>query len=233
MDDRFADVRCVVFDAVGTLIEPLPRVADAYLQIGSRHGATLDRDEVRRRFHQAFAEQEQRDRDAGDWRTSDRREQQRWEQIVARVFAELSDTAALLEELWQHFARAEHWQVLPDGRQAVAQLQAAGYQVAVASNFDSRLFELRDGFQDELPCEHWFASSEVGYRKPAREFFAALETALGYSAQQLMLVGDDPHNDFDGARTAGWQALLIDRNAEETDEVLASLSTLAGHLAHG
>lgn len=230
MNADLSQVRCVVFDAVGTLIEPTPGVSDAYQLVGAKHGSKLDRDEVRRRFHKAFAKQESLDRQTGNWRTSDQRERLRWEQIVADVFSELADTATLLDDLWQHFAQPKHWRVLPDGAQTVTQLIAGGYHVAVASNFDSRLFSLRDGLAAELPCGDWFASSALGYRKPAAEFFAAIESELNYTPQQLLLVGDDPHNDVAGAQAAGWHALLIDRAAEETPDVLASLATLASRL---
>lgn len=227
-----SQVRCVVFDAVGTLIEPAPRVADAYQQIGARHGADLERDEVHRRFHAAFARQEEQDRSGGTWETSDDRERTRWTRIVDEVFHELADTTALLEDLWQHFAHPSNWRVLPDAAEAVTQLHGRGLLTAVASNFDSRLFALRDGLAGELPCRRWFASSALGYRKPAAQFFAAIQTSLDLPAEQLLLVGDDPQNDLAGARSAGWQALLVDRSApHESSDVLASLITLAARIA--
>ena len=42
--------RTFVFDAVGTLLRPIPDVITAYQQAGLRHGSSLDRQEVAARF---------------------------------------------------------------------------------------------------------------------------------------------------------------------------------------
>src|SRR6516164_1807138 len=41
----------IVMDAVGTLIKPVPSVADAYMEAARRQGVELNRDEVRARFN--------------------------------------------------------------------------------------------------------------------------------------------------------------------------------------
>src|SRR5690606_20106058 len=48
-------IRAVAFDAVGTLIHPDPPVAAIYEEISRRHGSRLTRDDVARRFRDAFA----------------------------------------------------------------------------------------------------------------------------------------------------------------------------------
>ena len=55
------DVRVVVFDVVGTLVEPQPAVAQAYLQAARRHGVERDVDEIRHRFGAAWRRQEELD----------------------------------------------------------------------------------------------------------------------------------------------------------------------------
>ena len=46
----------IVLDAVGTLIKPVPSVADAYTEAARRQGVELNRDEVRARFNRHFHE---------------------------------------------------------------------------------------------------------------------------------------------------------------------------------
>jgi putative hydrolase of the HAD superfamily len=56
---------------------------------------------------------------------------------------------------------------------------------------------------------HVFASSELGWRKPAPEFFREIEARLGCEPEELLLVGDDPELDIVAARRAGWRSLQI------------------------
>jgi putative hydrolase of the HAD superfamily len=80
----------------------------------------------------------------------------------------------------------------------------------LASNYDRRLRSVAAGLPELRPLGHLVISSEVGWRKPAREFFDAVARAAGVPAGQVLFVGDDPVNDGEGARAAGLQALLID-----------------------
>jgi putative hydrolase of the HAD superfamily len=60
------------------------------------------------------------------------------------------------------------------------------------------------------PIQHLVISSEVGWRKPAREFFEQVVSAAGVPASEIVFVGDDPVNDDEGARRAGLNVLLLD-----------------------
>ncbi len=53
-------------------------------------------------------------------------------------------------------------------------------------------------------------SSEIGWRKPAREFFYLLTGTLALPARDVLYIGDDLVNDFEGARDARLRALLFD-----------------------
>src|SRR4051794_14224526 len=92
----------VVFDAVGTLIEPCPSVADVYTAAAARQGVVLDRDEVKGRFHRFFRHDEL-DEARGPLATDESIERRRWERIVSDVLAEVPDPARAFEELWDHF----------------------------------------------------------------------------------------------------------------------------------
>lgn len=206
-------MRAVLFDAVGTLLVPEPEAGLVYRDAGRAHGLALEADEIRRRFGRAFAAEEDRDRAAGGGRTSPEREHERWWRIVAEVFAEatVATAEAIFAALWEHFARPEHWRLVAGAQGVLSELAARGLTVGVASNFDERLHQVCAGHPPLDRCPWIFASSELGYRKPAREFFRAIEGRLGLSPGELMLVGDDLENDFEGARAAGWRAVLVDR----------------------
>lgn len=206
------NISAVFFDAVGTLLRPQPSVQEVYGRAGRRCGARLGEAEIGRRFAAAFQRQEAVDRELG-YRSSERRERQRWEAIVAEVFRDQPHPSALLAELWDHFARPDAWACLPDVAACLRELQLLGIPLGIASNFDGRLRAVVAGQPALAACGRLAISAEIGWRKPAPAFFEALCELVRLPAEEILLVGDDWHNDYEGGRQAGLQVLLLDRNA--------------------
>ncbi len=196
-------VRAVAFDAVGTLIVPAVPILTIYRDCGRRHGVALDDATLHDRFREAVRHEDALDRTA-QWRSSEDREVRRWRAIVTATLG----SAVCFDELWAYFARPDVWRTGP----AVRLLHEAidrGRTVAVASNFDARLRPVLAGV-DGLPhIDRVIVSSEVGWRKPAAEFFAAVVDVLGAAAGEILFVGDDRANDYEAARAAGMRAALI------------------------
>lgn len=200
-------VRAAVFDVVHTLVEPAPTVAIAYHEAGLRHGVSLDPEEIRQRFAAAWKRQEAVDAAAAPaFATSRRREADRWRQIVAEVFAGPPAAEAIFADLWEHFGRPDAWRPVPAGRDLVLAARAVGLPVVLASNFDERLLGLAAAVEPLTLADRVFASSELGWRKPAPQFFRAVEERLGLEPAELILVGDDAALDIAAARRAGWHA---------------------------
>ena len=203
-------VGVVVFDVVGTLVEPSPSVAVAYQQAGLRHGLTVDTSIIQQRFKAAWRRQETIDAAAVPaFATSRGREAQRWQAIVDDVFEGAAPAAAIFADLWEHFGRVEAWQPLAHGRDLVRLAIDAGVTVALASNFDERLLAIAERLEPLSWVPHVFASSEIGWRKPAPEFFRWIERRLGCGPAAVLLVGDDPELDVAAARRAGWRSLGV------------------------
>ena len=78
-----------------------------------------------------------------------------------------------------------------------------------------------------VPNTRLVISSEVGWRKPAPEFFAALCRSAGVPAECVLYVGDDPANDYAGAEAAGLRAVLLDRTGRGADAVPRRMERLA------
>ena len=205
-----AGVGVIVFDVVGTLVEPSPSVAVAYQQAAARHGLTVDTAVIQQRFKAAWRRQEMVDAAAVPaFATSRGREAERWRAIVDDVFSDEPVSAAIFADLWEHFGRVEAWQPLAYGRDLVRQAIDAGVTVALASNFDERLLAIAERLEPLSWVPHVFASSEIGWRKPAPEFFRWVEQRLGCGPDEVLLVGDDPELDVAAARRAGWRSLGV------------------------
>jgi putative hydrolase of the HAD superfamily len=203
-------VRAVFFDAVGTLLFPEPSAPVMYAEVAARHGLTLTPAEVRTRFVAAYLAEEEADVSAG-WATSERREKDRWRRIVFDTLAGVSDPDACYRFLFDHFARPPAWRVAPDAPETLATLSARGVSAGLGSNYDERLWPVLAGFPElTFPRELVLISAEVGVRKPGAEFFRRAARAAGCAVGEVLFVGDDLGNDYQGATAAGMPALLLD-----------------------
>ena len=206
-------IRWVVFDVVGTLVEPWPAVSVAYQRAAASEGIECRPEELKSSFATAWRRQELIDAAAPTpFATSRAREMERWRGIVHEVFADMALEPVrerIFRALWDHFADPAAWRPLARGTQLVRAAIDAGCGVVLASNFDERLLAIAGRLEPLVHASHVFASSELGWRKPAPAFFREIEKRLGCVADQLILVGDDPRLDVAAARAAGWHAVAI------------------------
>jgi putative hydrolase of the HAD superfamily len=207
-----AGVRAVAFDAVGTLIRPDPPAPVVYAEVGSGYGSRYGPESIAARFADAFRLEEERDRAAG-WRTSEARERQRWRAIVAHVLDDVDEPDACFRELLAHFARPAAWRCDPEAHGVLEALAVRGYRPAVASNYDGRLRKVTAGLSELRAVGDVIVSADLGWRKPAREFFSGFCGVLGLSPPEVLHVGDDRANDYGGASAAGLRAVLLDPDA--------------------
>jgi putative hydrolase of the HAD superfamily len=216
---RLNGIRGIVFDAVGTLIKPVPSVAEAYVAAAWRQGVALDCEEVRARFHEHF----QSDRvhaEEGVLSTDEATERRRWRMIVSGVLPEVAEPELAFDELWEHFGQPESWRCFPDVVPVLDSLAERGISVCVGSNFDGRLRGVVKGLAElKERTDLLVISSEVGFRKPHPSFFQAACAQLGLPARDVLCVGDDAENDVRGAIRAGLSALLLDRGAGMPDDL--------------
>jgi putative hydrolase of the HAD superfamily len=203
--DVSTPIRYVLFDAVGTLFWPDPPVAMAYQQAGEQFGCRLSEPIVNDRFRDAY----RREFAVRAAPVSEADERERWRHVVGAVFPAAADPSGLFEQLWEHFANPHHWRLGTGAIQCMEALGRRGYQLGIASNFDGRLREICRGHHLPIDDPHLFISSELGFAKPQPEFYEAVAVRSQCQPEEILLVGDDRKNDYDGALAAGWQARLI------------------------
>lgn len=201
-------VRWVAFDAVGTLIHPAPSVADVYTEIGQKYGSPVTRDVVSGRFRETFGERQTQ------LTTNAVAEREFWREIVSYVLRPVDDFERCFEELYEHFALHENWSVSPGAAEVIRELQQRGVGVCIASNFDERLRRLASSMPELATVDVLHVSSEVGWRKPAPEFFELLQMQLQVPFEQILMVGDDYQLDVLASRKVGMQALLYAPNSQ-------------------
>lgn len=224
------NIRAVLFDAVGTLIQPWPAVAAAYGQVGRMFGSRLSDEEIDVRFKQAWAMEEARDTEL-DQRTSEERERERWRKIVESVFHDVADLRGLFASLWEYFAAAEHWAMYPDVAPAWRRLRQAGLRLGIASNFDLRLHELCRRLPPLDAADPVVVSSLLGRRKPHAEFFAQAAARIELPPEQILFVGDSLEHDYRPALAAGMSAVLLKRDESADDEGGCRIAAELGQVA--
>ena len=218
-------ISAICFDAVGTLIYPSPSAAEVYWRVGREFGSRLDLPTVKSRFSIAFRRIESATEPGcgeaaaeSQLITSEPLERQRWRQIVSETIPDLDDPQACFEALWNHFAQPQHWRLFDDVTPALERLLGLGLHLVMASNFDGRLHPLCTAFPMLSKLSPRFVSSELGHRKPSRQFYRQIASRLNLPPQSLLMVGDDPEFDFAAARRADWQAILLDRDPRHRTE---------------
>ena len=221
-------IRVVMLDAVGTVIYPRPSAAEVYATHGRQFGSRLDTETIADRLQESL---QQLATDCGNT-TDEAREYARWKTIVTQVFDDVPNAGGtLFQNLWHHFAQAEHWCVYDDVPAAWADLEALGLPIGIASNFDARLPPICNQLAPLDRHQHLFYSSRVGVAKPHPNFFHTIQQTLDLPAHAILLVGDDVRNDFLGAAEAGWQSVLLDRTGTSELPAIRSLRQLCKLLA--
>ncbi len=123
---------------------------------------------------------------------------------------------------------SEVFTLYEDTLPCLVRLQTAGYRMAVVSNWDHSLHRTLRMFGLTQYFEHVVASLEEGVEKPDPRLFQIVLDKAGVPAGDVLHVGDNPLDDWQGARSAGMKALVIDRKAEgRTDVRITSLLQLA------
>lgn len=224
------EVRCVSFDAAGTLLHPYPSVGDVYEEIARAHGCACSAAALNEGFRSAFgfATKEKNIRDP------EARERDFWRQVVQKTFAlaaaEVTYFEPMFADLWEAFAHAERWRVTPDAESTLHVLRVRGYQLAVISNWDRRLHTVLRETKLRRFFDAVIISSEVGSEKPGGKIFCVAQEALQTVPRECLHIGDSRHDDLEGALAAGWQARVVrhDESVPTGDGIgrLAQLVTL-------
>jgi putative hydrolase of the HAD superfamily len=219
-------IRAVAFDAVGTLIDPDPHPSTVYFEIGGRHGSRLPLSFISSAFREAFEFQERHDQSLL-LATNEARELERWRAIVGSVLHDVADREACFQELWRHFGQATNWKLAPGVRELFENLRARGLKLAVASNFDGRLRPVLEGFAESRHVDQVVISSEVGWKKPAQQFFEELARRLQCEPGQILFVGDHLDNDYEGSQAVGMRSLLLDPNGSYRGSAVRRVETFS------
>jgi len=209
------EVRAVLFDAAGTLIETREAVGEIYTRMARDHGVALPAWRVDAAFRRILQQTAPRDPSAAAPAETDRRERAWWRGVVRSTFraadstVRFSDFDAFFDALYQAFARPELWRRRPGARSALRGLRARGIATGVVSNFDRRLPAVLAGLELSPLLDTVVLPSDAGVMKPDPRIFVLALERLGIPAAHSVFVGDQAVPDMAGARAAGLRAVDV------------------------
>lgn len=200
--NELTEYRAVTFDVGGTLIEPYPSVGAVYAEVARRFGIEADPEVVTGCFYQAWKKRGQFDYTRGAW-----------SELVSASFHDFGVISPeCFSAIYKAFAEPSAWRIFPDVLRALNALRNANMRMGIISNWDERLRPLLRALHLSDYFEEMAISHEVGYSKPNRQIFQSAMENLRLPASQILHVGDSRREDFEGARDAGFGAMLLDRS---------------------
>ncbi|MCE0523293.1 MAG: HAD-IA family hydrolase [Methylacidiphilales bacterium] len=206
-------IHAVVFDVGGTLIYPADPVGETYARLARRHGVKLPAEATTTAFREAMKSSSPRPKGTIPCDGNDRGW---WKQVVARsvperTFADPAAFDAFFEELYIYFGKPEAWGIYPEALEVLEALRDRAIDLVVLSNWDARLHAVLDGNGLGEFLSQRFISAELGWEKPDPAIYRHVAEFLRLPPTALLSVGDDPRNDVEGPRKAGWQAVQVER----------------------
>ena len=225
------NIRAVAFDAVKTVMYPSPPVPQIYAQIGRQFGSAYTETEVAGRFWPTVQAAYATDGSDLQLATSEDNERQRWQKIVGQVLDDVENIKGCFAALFASFGDGKNWACYSDVDSTIRAVLDSGLQVAIASNFDRRLHSVCEFHPPLARIPIRVVSTEVGFSKPARQFYEAIGSACELNLSQILMVGDGRTNDYEGAIQNGMPALWLDRSGQHSGpEVIHSLSEVTGRI---
>ena len=205
-------LRAVLFDVDFTLARPGPALGpEGYVRAGERHGLVLDAE----RYPEA------RDAALGELRRHPELEHddEIWFRFTERIVrgmggdaASAYDCAVEITRGWEHH---DNFELYEDVVPTLAALRAAGLRIGLVSNSarDVREFAVHHA----LEIEAGISSFHHGKTKPHASIFRAVLDLLEVDPGDALMVGDTLEDDIEGARAAGMEAILLDRERRHPD----------------
>lgn len=161
-------------------------------------------------------------------------EQDRWHHLVAEVLQipnerpDLRDS--VFETLWNRFEDPTVWLPCPTAEAFFARVQQQNWQVAVASNFDRRLYTILEKVYPDLDRDQVFISSELGVSKPSPDFYRKIQSVR--QADHWVMIGDSWCEDVIVPASLGFTSFWIQTGSEwkTHPSVIPDLGSVVGRL---
>ena len=219
-------IKAVSFDAAGTLLENHYRPGKFARACAEEVGVYAS--EADERVYQSLL----RLRIEDFWRANRARERVAvdafWLELTSDWLGQIGSDPAVAPQLVKvaqvQMTQSDRWfKVFEDVLPALNHLDSLGIPALVLSNWDRSLHDILEGKGLAGRFKRVVASLEEGFEKPDPRIFQALIKPLGLKPEEVMHIGDDVGDDFNGGMDAGFHVgwlkrLSTERTCEWTPE---------------
>ena len=215
--------KVIFLDAAGTLFDVRGSVGEVYGKLANSFGVTVKSEELNAAFSQSSASASPMAFPGIEAAKIPQLEFEWWQAVAAKafqiagVFHQFSDFPKFFVELYAHFATAEPWFVYPDVLPALNKWQQQGIELALVSNFDSRIYAVLKSLNLAEYFTSVTISTEVGAAKPQSQIFTAALQKHNCIAENVLHIGDSFKADYCGAKAAGLKAIWLNRQQEKIE----------------
>jgi len=215
--------KVIFLDAAGTLFEVRGSVGEVYGKFAHSWGITVSNEDLNTAFFQSFASASPMAFPGIEAAKIPQLEFEWWQAVAAKafqiagIFHQFSDFPKFFVELYAHFATSEPWFVYPDVFPALNKWQQQGIELAVVSNFDSRIYAVLKALNLAEYFTSVTISTEVGAAKPDSQIFTAALQKHNGIAEDVLHIGDSFKADYCGAKAAGLKAIWLNREQEKVE----------------
>jgi putative hydrolase of the HAD superfamily len=213
--------KIIFFDAVGTLFDVRGTVGEIYAQFAHQTGLSVDAQQLNTAFIQSFRAAPRAAFASAHPHTLPRLEYEWWRAVARQSFesigalSKLEDFDTFFQPLFTYFETAAPWRLYPETLKTLNALQALGIELAIISNFDSRLHTVLQ----VLELNSWFKSvtisTQIGAAKPDGAIFEAALAKHQALPTQAWHVGDSWTDDYAGSTAAGLRGVWLNRKGAE------------------
>ena len=223
--DRVTDVRAVLVDVLGTLLElesPAPALRE---EIERRIGVDVGEERAAEAFAAEISYYLAHHIEGRDMEAVDDLRDRCAEEIRRTLALDGLDHATAREAM----LAALRFRAFPDALPFLRTLRERGVRVVAASNWDASLPEALEQAGLAPHLDGAVSSAVVGSPKPDPAVFEAALARAGSGPHEAFHVGDSPDGDVEGARAAGIRVALLDRHGVLPDPPsgVPKLSSLA------
>jgi len=215
--------KIIFLDAAGTLFDVRGSVGEVYGQLAQNFGVKVNSEQLNAAFFQSFVGSTPMAFPGIELAKIPQLEFEWWLAVAAKAFQiagvyhQFADFPHFFAELYAHFATAEPWFVYPDVLPALNRWQKQGIELAVVSNFDSRLYPVLKALNLAEYFTSVTISTEVGAAKPQSQIFTVALQKHNCLAENVLHIGDSFKADYCGAKNSGLNAIWLNRQQEKLD----------------
>jgi putative hydrolase of the HAD superfamily len=207
----------IFLDAFGTLFGVRGSVGEIYSEVASKYGVNCSAELLNKYFYTAFKNSAPCTFPGVPTLEIPQHEYQWWREINRQTFTavgaieQFEDFDLFFQELYRYFTTPAAWEIYPDVIPALINWQRSDVQLAVLSNFDSRLYTVLKVLELDRYFSTVTISTEVSAAKPQAEIFTAALSKYQCQPQSAWHIGDSLEEDYLGAGNAGLTAIWLNR----------------------